>query len=1624
MKRILAVFLTIGLMLSGLSNVYAQDAYSYENVENVEDTMSNASDDLTEDTSDAANVTDDLTEDTNDMANVSYVVISSPTVNSGEKQSIVVGLDEINASSYKLILNEKNTGMRYEIESSKIEEKSILFESEFTDGSYEILSVEYSVNDRTVCSSIKDTGIEAVFGVGCEVDSKPDAYIEDDEQPDVEYSTVIMDENGNTVSENSISGTIDEAEDGIALTNLEARGKNVVVVLDPGHDASHPGARGNGAKEEELTLKIAQYCKTELEKYSNVTVYMTRNSSACPNPNTTSTEDNRARVQYAKSVGADIYVSIHLNSASNGSAAGAEVYYPNANYQPSLSTEGGGLANQILSNLVALGLGNRGIKMKNSEVDPQYPDDETYYPDGSVADYYGVIRNSKRNGIPAIIIEHAFISNASDYNNFLNSDAKLQALGIADAKGIIQYYGLIQETKYNAGDASVTAQGNANQTQYSLSASGVSQAYGVSFAVWSENGGQDDLKWYAATKDGAGNWKANVPIGNHMTAGCYNVHCYITPYAGNPYFVGKTTFQVEGPKGSAPVISNVNNDTGTFDVTVSGVQAVAGIQTVSVGIWSTSDQSDLVWYTAEKQNDGSYVVHMNIAKHQYRYGTYNVHAYVRDNNGVTVCTGGVKQTLTMPTCKISITNNSSQTVFSALAANIIYSNVKQVKFAVWSENGGQDDLKWYTATKNSNNEWKADIPIKNHKTVGIYNAHAYAILTDGSTNCVGGTKFNVEGPGVAIPQIKNVDEAAGTFDAVVSGVKSPSGIAKVTIPVWSEKDQSDIHWYTAEKQKNGDYVAHINISNHKYNYGTYTVHAYATDNNGIYACVGGTKQTLKMPALSISAKGNNTQTVYTAEVKNISYSNVKEVRFAVWSELGGQDDIKWYATTKRNGMSWKCDIPISNHKTAGLYNVHVYATLTSGEAVCLGKTTFNVTGMTADAPAVKNVNEVAGTFDVVIPNVKSVSGVQEIKVPIWSQKDQSDIKWYEAQAQKDGSYIVHANISNHKYNYGTYNIHVYGIAGNGINTCIAGVKYTINMPTPSIVAKANSSQTSYDITAQNVVLDNVSSEVKFAVWSQENGQDDLKWYSANKIANGSWEKAIKISDHKSAGIYNVHAYLYLKNGNTICLGKTTFTVDKVTAGTAYVTSANEQKGTFDVIIPNVKAAAGIKLLQVPVWSQKDQGDIVWYTAEKKDNNYIVHVNNANHKFNYGTYNIHVYATDNNGIYSCLEGIKYAFDMPKPNVTADLNANETICHLSASNVCYGSSIQRLSFAVWSQDGGQDDLVWYDVTKKNGDKWETDIPISNHRTAGSYKVHVYAVLSDGIVRAISNSTTFSVTQITSDKPVVQNLNTTDGTFTVNVSNVSSKSGINKMQVAIWCAKDQSDIVWYNGTKLSNGSYQVYADIANHKNNLGTYNAHVYLTGQNGVCVCTGGTTCVINASPNNLYNIMGSTAVTANQLISYFNSNALYPEFYKSSDAPDLQTFCNMYIQECNAEGIKAEVAFCQAMKETGFLKFNGDVKINQYNFAGLGATGNGNPGNTFGSVREGIRAQVQHLKAYASENALNNSCVDPRYKYVAKGCAPYVEWLGQHENPNGKGWATARNYGYSIKNDYISKLLLY
>ena len=316
--------------------------------------------------------------------------------------------------------------------------------AEETKGIYHIISINYTESGEEKEMLLSDIDMNISFGINCEYDGNNSSESLEMEpmgqEPEVSATVATIDENGilNETAELGVAEALTELGKETKSTQLRyrsAKSGNVVVVLDPGHDSGHAGAQGNGVQEEIATLKIAQYCKEELEKYSGVTVYMTRTTAACPFPETVGVGsgnilDIKKRVQWAASKGADAFVSFHLDSAG-ASAHGAHVYYPGDWFaNNNIVSQGANLANAIQNELVGIGLYNRGTESAD----------------------YSVNTESAIYGFPGLIIEHAFLTNVNDANTYLKTEAGLKKLGVADANGIVKYFGLTKGQWVQEGD--------------------------------------------------------------------------------------------------------------------------------------------------------------------------------------------------------------------------------------------------------------------------------------------------------------------------------------------------------------------------------------------------------------------------------------------------------------------------------------------------------------------------------------------------------------------------------------------------------------------------------------------------------------------------------------------------------------------------------------------------------------------------------------------------------------------------------------------------------------------------------------------------------------------------------------------------------------------------------------------------------------------------------------------------------------------------------------------------------------------------------------------------------------------------------------------------------------------
>ena len=376
---------------------------------------------------------------------LNYIYVEQPYLESPDTQKIAVswgdGTENITEMSAVVSGPEGEEIWHASEETDTI----YLFERAYTEqekGIYQITELNLAIQGVTYTYSLAELGAETVFGVDEEYEGIEQLSLVDDEGMSTDIAAYNIDEAGNVTEKESLEEAINQATTEIPAMmcddGVQTRNTNLVVALDPGHDSSHAGASANGVREEVLTLKIAQYCKAELENYAGVSVYMTRTSAACPHPGGSSAKDIEQRVADAAKAGASIYVSIHLNSSKSSSAKGAEVIYPNSSWKPQVGADGKRLAELIEDELVGIGLERRAIYSKNTTIG------ETY-EDGSISDYFTVQISAKEHGIPGIIVEHAFVTNSSDVNNYLNNEAGLKKLGVADATGIAKYFGLEKE---------------------------------------------------------------------------------------------------------------------------------------------------------------------------------------------------------------------------------------------------------------------------------------------------------------------------------------------------------------------------------------------------------------------------------------------------------------------------------------------------------------------------------------------------------------------------------------------------------------------------------------------------------------------------------------------------------------------------------------------------------------------------------------------------------------------------------------------------------------------------------------------------------------------------------------------------------------------------------------------------------------------------------------------------------------------------------------------------------------------------------------------------------------------------------------------------------------------------
>ncbi len=437
---------------------------------------------------------------------------------------------------------------------------------------------------------------------------------------------------------------------------------------------------------------------------------------------------------------------------------------------------------------------------------------------------------------------------------------------------------------------------------------------------------------------------------------------------------------------------------------------------------------------------------------------------------------------------------------------------------------------------------------------------------------------------------------------------------------------------------------------------------------------------------TIRASLNASQTTCTVSWSDYRMpSDGEKLIAAVWSEKDGQDDLKWRDLT-RSGDSYSVKFSVSAHGTAGQYQVHLYLRTKAGKMVMLDHTVFTVSEASCSAVSTDRMDQKAGTCRVVITGLASPSGIEKVQVPVWSKSDQSDIVWYDAVHQKDGTWTAEIRFSRHKNNKGQYQIHVYARSTNQVFNFVGRTKteYT-GRTTEQTELSARVKGSSVELKTTGISHADGIRSVSFAVWSAADGQDDLRWSTAS-YSSGTAEKTIDLKEYCDFGTYHFHVYATTNKGKQFFVGKTTFEVPFPSAADTDI-AVNGDK--FTITVSGISCVSGIDRVVIPVWSQADQSDIVWYKAEKqKDGSYRVASEFSRHKNHTDYFYIHVFIYDDRDSYgyNAVQTNMSVRQQPAKRSAGDLTVAKTAgkaeYQLSVADVVIPEAYASVQMAVWT------------------------------------------------------------------------------------------------------------------------------------------------------------------------------------------------------------------------------------------------------------------------------------------------------------------------------------------------------
>ena len=358
----------------------------------------------------------------------------------------------------------------------------------------------------------------------------------------------------------------------------------------------------------------------------------------------------------------------------------------------------------------------------------------------------------------------------------------------------------------------------------------------VKIPFWSHANGIKDIVWYTPTRQADGSYTVTAKASDHENAdGKYEAQVFYVDANGQNKFVKKAFIDYTAPKPSADLTITKSEKDGTFTITAKNLQGFDGYKEVKIPFWSHANgMKDIIWYTPTRQVDGSYTVTAKASDHENADGQYEAQVFYVDAKGQNKF---VKKAFidfknqSRPTASLLIQNNNKDAGTFDVIIKDVYSpkGVRTVQVPTWSDKDGQDDIRWYEATRQANGDYKVSVKASDHKnSTGQYHVHLYYIQNDGSRVGVGSTTTEVEFRNAQTKTqtgIKNVNSGAGTYTVTVDQAPQGRRIKNIRVAAWSQAHQENLYWYSTAPSGMHTEVQ-VSAANHQYQSGNYTTHVY------------------------------------------------------------------------------------------------------------------------------------------------------------------------------------------------------------------------------------------------------------------------------------------------------------------------------------------------------------------------------------------------------------------------------------------------------------------------------------------------------------------------------------------------------------------------------------------------------------------------------------------------------------------------------------------------------------------------------------------------------------------------------------------------------------------------------